>query len=320
MRKQLTAVGIDYAPFFTERTCESIQFEVRRFCNGHTKFRCEEPYIQQKVYLAIHRAVGVGRYRLEIICRDGNVTSPQTFAKGIMRMRMAHMHCDLLEERHGRPPVAAPIEPPEAASINADVVSAGLAMADDSGYAGIEAGRADPPLAAADVVSARLATAHNLREAVWPPPLAAAMEADTVSDPRPTPFEALDDQERQDKIDTAVASMAPDVRAAWNGLAYDGISWSELGRREGLSDNGARRRYKPKFLDAFLAVGLDEYYGGPSRPASIEPTVSAIIKLAFGQQQIGKDSRITRSSIAVDRVDAVWKPTLSAKGVKYGQK
>ena len=93
-----------------------------------------------------------------------------------------------------------------------------------------------------------------------------AMEADTVSDPHPTPFEALDDQERQDKIDTAVASMAPDVRAAWNGLAHDGISWSELGRREGISDNGARKRYKPKFLDAFLAVGLDEYYGGAGTP------------------------------------------------------
>jgi hypothetical protein len=88
------------------------------------------------------------------------------------------------------------------------------------------------------------------------------MEADTVSDPSPSPFEALDAQEQQDKIGIAVALMAPDVRAAWNGLAYDGISWSELGRREGISDNGARKRYKPKFLDAFLAVGLDEYYSG----------------------------------------------------------
>jgi hypothetical protein len=99
MQKQFTSVGIDYVPFFTERTCESIQFAVRRFCNGHTEFRYEEPYIQQKVYLAIHRAVGAGRYHPEIVCRNGTLTSPQTFAKGIMRTRMAHMQCDLLEER-----------------------------------------------------------------------------------------------------------------------------------------------------------------------------------------------------------------------------
>jgi hypothetical protein len=80
------------------------------------------------------------------------------------------------------------------------------------------------------------------------------MGAATGGDPGPSPFEVLDAQEQQEKIDTAVASMAPDVRNAWNGLAYDGISWSELGRREGLSDNGARKRYKPKFLDAFVGT------------------------------------------------------------------
>jgi hypothetical protein len=97
-----------------------------------------------------------------------------------------------------------------------------------------------------------------------------------IIDPHQTPLEVLDERERQDQIDTAVASMAPDVRTAWNGLAYDGISWSELGRREGLSDNGARKRYKAKFLDAFIAVGLGEYYGGDSDRADTVGCDSAI--------------------------------------------
>jgi hypothetical protein len=256
MQKQLTAAGIDYAPFFTERTRVSIQFEVRRFCNGHAEFRCEEPYIQQKVYLAIQRAAGAGRYRPEFICRDGSLTSPQTFAKGILRTRMAHMHCDLLEERHGRPPMA-PAEPAsmptqstviELASpaiISADVVSARLARSEPAGaYVSRDSGMS----------AATGGAVISLAEAIQ-------LNGDII-DPHPSPFEVLDAQERQNKISAAVASMVPDVRAAWNGLPSDGIGWSELGRRKGLSDNGARKRYEPKFLDAFLAVGLDEYYGG----------------------------------------------------------
>jgi hypothetical protein len=164
-----------------------------------------------------------------------------------------------------------------------------------------------PPLAAGIAVDrVDSAIAHGLCDS--------ATEADTVSDPSPSPFEALDEQERQEKIDTAVASMAPDVRAVWNGLAYDGISWSELGRREGLSDNGARKRYKAKFLDAFIAVGLGEYYGGDSDEAGFASNdISAI---TVGTAKLG-------SAMADGLCDSGMGAATGGgknKGVKYGQK
>jgi hypothetical protein len=174
---------------------------------------------------------------------------------------MAHMQCDLLEERWSARSAAIELASPAVGTADSD-------RADFVGKigrrlrltrSGMEAATGGEVISLTEAISTATRSAES---AIANGLCDSAMEADTVSDPHPTPFEALDDQERQDKIDTAVASMAPDVRAAWNGLAHDGISWSELGRREGISDNGARKRYKPKFLDAFLPVGLDEYYGG----------------------------------------------------------
>jgi hypothetical protein len=182
-------------------------------------------------------------------------------------------------------------------SNTADAVSTGSATASDSGYAGIEAGRAGAVI--------------SLTEAI-------RLHGDII-DPQPSPFEALDERERREKIDTAVASMAPDVRAAWNGLAYDGISWSELGRREGLSDNGARKRYKPKFLDAFIAVGVgtaDFDVDTVDRDrAGFAIKVDAVAD-TIGRIDFTESSGIRVSGIGADHVgrDSYGKN----KGVKYG--